>query len=302
MPLPTMFTAQKKYGVDNTVDNTAVAFSEINSSTNLTDHGKAVDGGTMTEMVGEPASRTLDEKERLRMLGYDAVLGRPFDFWSGASLNLCHMSWIFEFVMYCAVYSFQGPLLFVSNKTYIDCCCCQWLVADRAVDYRLPLPPRAPLHHYRRFQRISINLPSRGSHGNMVLAVCASGCPPRAPVGVPGQRNRPRHARWKGTSTTTSTGLTFPQCLSLIYNVTAGIVACYIYVTNIPSNPLTGVALNPLTWWNPVFQIVLVTTVALFTLTRFARLGAFWKVAAIFNLLLAITTFAALVLVARKTS
>jgi hypothetical protein len=64
---------------------------------------------------GEPiASQQLTDVERLRMLGYDATLGRPLGFWSSAAMNLCHMSFVYEFIALAGVLAYKGPLLFVS--------------------------------------------------------------------------------------------------------------------------------------------------------------------------------------------
>jgi hypothetical protein len=60
--------------------------------------------------------KRLSDDERLKMLGYDATLGRPFGFWSSSGMNICHMSFIYEFVRYVSLYSHEGPLLFVSYR------------------------------------------------------------------------------------------------------------------------------------------------------------------------------------------
>ncbi len=62
---------------------------------------------------GREHTGPLSDDERLRMLGYDAVLGRPFGFWSSAAMNVCHNSFIFEFIAYTSLYAWNGPLLFV---------------------------------------------------------------------------------------------------------------------------------------------------------------------------------------------
>jgi hypothetical protein len=50
------------------------------------------------------------------MLGYDVRLGRPLGFWGSAGMNVCHNSFIFEFIAYTALYAKPGPLLFVSSR------------------------------------------------------------------------------------------------------------------------------------------------------------------------------------------
>jgi hypothetical protein len=61
--------------------------------------------------------KVLNEAERLKMLGYDAALGRPLGLWSATAMNFCHLSFQFEYIMYISQYSYNGPLLFVSSKT-----------------------------------------------------------------------------------------------------------------------------------------------------------------------------------------
>lgn len=58
----------------------------------------------------------IDDTAKLRMLGYDPMLGRTFGFWSSAGLNFCHMSFIFDFVMYATMYGYPAPLMFVSGR------------------------------------------------------------------------------------------------------------------------------------------------------------------------------------------
>lgn len=57
----------------------------------------------------------LDDASRLRMLGYDAVLGRPLGFWGSTAMNLCQLSCVYEYVSNSVIYGYQGGLLFVSR-------------------------------------------------------------------------------------------------------------------------------------------------------------------------------------------
>ncbi|GMK58997.1 hypothetical protein CspeluHIS016_0700120 [Cutaneotrichosporon spelunceum] len=59
-----------------------------------------------------PATRLSDD-ERLRMLGYDSVLGRPFNFWGSAGISCCYNPVLFEFVAYSNMYAYRAPLLFL---------------------------------------------------------------------------------------------------------------------------------------------------------------------------------------------
>lgn len=66
---------------------------------------------------GREATGPLSDEERLQMLGYDAVLGRPLGFWSSSAMNVCHNSFVFEFIAYTSLYAWPGPLLFVRTKS-----------------------------------------------------------------------------------------------------------------------------------------------------------------------------------------
>lgn len=53
--------------------------------------------------------------ERLRKLGYDAVLGRPLGFWGNMFLSLTCMNPMFDIVVSTTVWAWDGPALFVSG-------------------------------------------------------------------------------------------------------------------------------------------------------------------------------------------
>lgn len=71
---------------------------------------------TVADEESRAPTGPLSDEERLRMLGYDVSLGRPLGFWGSAGMNVCHNSWIFDFIMYTAMYAKAGPLLFVSKR------------------------------------------------------------------------------------------------------------------------------------------------------------------------------------------
>lgn len=59
-------------------------------------------------------SKKLDDTAKLRLLGYDAVLGRPLGFWSSTAMSLCYMCPIDEIVVCTMTYAYAAPLVFVS--------------------------------------------------------------------------------------------------------------------------------------------------------------------------------------------
>lgn len=56
------------------------------------------------------------DAERLRTLGYDAVLGRPLGFWGNMFLSLTCMNPMFDVVVSTTIWAYQGPELFVSTS------------------------------------------------------------------------------------------------------------------------------------------------------------------------------------------
>jgi hypothetical protein len=86
---------------------------DVNSTTSLADGSK--EGETPPD--AHEGNKTLDDADRLRMLGYDAVLGRPLGLWGSTAMNLCHLFWGFEYIINIALYAYQAPLLFVSGQS-----------------------------------------------------------------------------------------------------------------------------------------------------------------------------------------
>jgi hypothetical protein len=60
------------------------------------------------------SSETLTDADRLRRLGYDMVLDRPYSFWGLFSMNIFHESILYEFMLATSLYAYNAPLLFVS--------------------------------------------------------------------------------------------------------------------------------------------------------------------------------------------
>lgn len=64
----------------------------------------------------EGESQAERDAERLRNLGYDAVLGRPLGFWGNMFLSLTCMNPMFDVVVSTTIWAYQGPELFVSKR------------------------------------------------------------------------------------------------------------------------------------------------------------------------------------------
>lgn len=138
---------------------------EVNSTTHLTmlereaDHGSEWDrevehGKPEVEPDQQIEAAPMSEGERLQMLGYDAVLGRPLGFWSASAMNFCHLSFQWEWIVYIAMYSYNGPLIFVSGRSRLRCmeCCITATevnhgIADDLADHRLPNRGDHQHHH-----------------------------------------------------------------------------------------------------------------------------------------------------------
>lgn len=86
----------------------------LNSNSDRADSVKA-EGERIDDVEAREHTCLLSDEERLQMLGYDAVLGRPLGFWSSAAMNVCHNSFIFEFISYTSLYGYSAPLVFVST-------------------------------------------------------------------------------------------------------------------------------------------------------------------------------------------
>lgn len=86
----------------------------LNSDSDRSDSVKA-EGERIDEVDVRENACLLSDEERLQMLGYDAVLGRPLGFWSSSAMNVCHNSFIFEFISYTSLYGYSAPLVFVSQ-------------------------------------------------------------------------------------------------------------------------------------------------------------------------------------------
>lgn len=54
------------------------------------------------------------DADRLRKLGYDAVLGRPLGFWGNMFLSLTCMNPMFDIVVSASLWARDAPAIFVS--------------------------------------------------------------------------------------------------------------------------------------------------------------------------------------------
>lgn len=90
------------------------------------------------------------------------------------------------------------------------------------------------------------------------------------------------------------------QTIAYLYAVTTSLVQVYIITSGTKYNQLTGVALDPKTWWHPVFYVALISLVAILTTTRVARNSTFWTIAGAYNLTIAFLTFIMLIICATK--
>lgn len=84
----------------------------VDSTTNL--HAPHNERGSC-ESQTPPLNTTASDADRLRMLGYDAVLGRPFGFWGSAAMNICQLNFVNEFYLSSQNWGYRGPLLWVSS-------------------------------------------------------------------------------------------------------------------------------------------------------------------------------------------
>jgi len=88
----------------------------FNSTTNLTN--PQMDTVSVSEEATSQKNVVTDDTTKLRMLGYDAVLGRPLGFWSTSAMSFCHMCFLYEYMVGTGMYGYSGPLLFVSTAIH----------------------------------------------------------------------------------------------------------------------------------------------------------------------------------------
>jgi len=62
-----------------------------------------------------------------------------------------------------------------------------------------------------------------------------------------------------------------------LYGGAIGISSLYVMMRGLPIT-ITGEALHPEEWWNPVWYILLITVAAVLVLSRVARTNTFWIV------------------------
>lgn len=80
------------------------------------------------------------------------------------------------------------------------------------------------------------------------------------------------------------------KLLTGLYHAVRGCTSTYITLADVPA--VSGEApnwavmepLDPKLWWNPVFQIIIVSVVAIILMTRLSRRPSFWVVVGVFNI------------------
>ncbi|KLT41835.1 hypothetical protein CC85DRAFT_292432 [Cutaneotrichosporon oleaginosum] len=213
----------------------------------------------------EPApSGVLTDEDRLRMLGYDVSFGRPLGFWSSAGMNLCHVSFVYEFISQISLYSYEGPLLFVIGFPFLallHCC----LIGP--------------------FAELTSTFPVAGG-----MSTWAWQC---ARHGVGGERF------WGYFVGGFTLAMHLGKTISNIYAVATSMVVVYYStdprVRKLQIKNIGFVPLDYQKWWEPVFYLAIVTFVAVLCLTRVARNGTFWIVAGAFNVAITIAVYGLLI-------
>jgi hypothetical protein len=56
-----------------------------------------------------------DDAGRLRLMGYDQVLGRPLGFWGSTAMSICQLNFVNDWATHALAYGYNGPILFVSR-------------------------------------------------------------------------------------------------------------------------------------------------------------------------------------------
>jgi hypothetical protein len=90
------------------------------------------------------------------------------------------------------------------------------------------------------------------------------------------------------------------QTISFLFAVAMSLTSIYTNMSGAQTNPMTGVAVYPQKWWEPVFYLSLVSFVAILTMTRVARNEKFWICAGAFNIVIIILVYAMLITCAIK--
>lgn len=79
------------------------------------------------------------------------------------------------------------------------------------------------------------------------------------------------------------------KLLTGLFHAAKGCTQTYVTLAGVPSkvvenNWFAPVPIDPKLWWNPVFQIIIVSIVTIILLTRLSRRSSFWVVLGIFNI------------------
>ncbi|CAK9782617.1 hypothetical protein CC85DRAFT_284014 [Cutaneotrichosporon oleaginosum] len=220
---------------------------------------------TVEEECAREQASPLSDDDRLRMLGYDVSLGRSFGFWSSAGLNVSHNSFIYEFIAYQSIYAHNGPLLFVIGYPFL-------------IFFHLCL--------IGPFSELVSTFPVAGGMATWAWQL--------ARAGIGGER------QWGWVVAGFTLAMHLGKTISYLFGVTTSLTAIYVSMSGKKFNTLTGLALEPEQWWEPVFYLSLVAFVAILTITRVARTGWFWIGAGVFNVILIILVYAMLITCAVK--
>jgi hypothetical protein len=58
----------------------------------------------------------VDDAAKLKMLGYDTVLGRPLGFWSSMGMSVAYLGVLYDWRLNSFIYGYHAPLAFVSTE------------------------------------------------------------------------------------------------------------------------------------------------------------------------------------------
>ncbi|CAK9785795.1 hypothetical protein CC85DRAFT_303523 [Cutaneotrichosporon oleaginosum] len=191
-----------------------------------------------------PSGR-LSDNERLRMLGYDAVLGRPLSFWGSVGMSMCYNSVQFEFPSYSLLYSYRAPLLFIIGYPFL------------ALLHLTLIGP---------FAELVSTYPVAGG-----MATWAWQC---ARHGVRGER------QWGWLVAGLTLAMHLGKTIAYLHLVTGLIVtmSAALYGAGGASAAASGTPVVKPPWAEPVLQLALVALAGLVCLTRLGRSKTFWMV------------------------
>lgn len=202
------------------------------------------------------------DADRLRKLGYDAVLGRPLGFWGNMFLSLTCMNPMFDVVVSASVWARDAPAVFVSAD------------AVESADVQVYGYPVTILLHFIMigpFAEFASAYPVAGAHASWTWRA--------ARAGVRGER------QWSWFMNGFVLAGHMGKLLTGLWHAVKGCSSIYISIAGVPTDVTQLHALDPQLWWNPVFQIVLVSVITIILMTRLSRKASFWTVIGIFNII-----------------